>query len=101
MPKNTDKRLAELERRLAATHERATESQREEIWAQFSDEERDAALASLERRQQPGYRLTAEDKTIERRWYEVVQAVVPEAEWVSLNWREWAVQWGKAVRAHS
>lgn len=90
------KRVAELERRLAAIHAQEAERKREAIWAQFSDDEQKLALASMERREQPGYVLTAEDEAIERRWAEAVQAVVPAA----YHWREWAVRFGEAVRAH-
>ncbi len=100
MPKNHAKRLAELERRLAATYKQVTEGQREAIWAQFSDEELRLANASLERRERPGYELTAEDEAIERRWHELVQMVVPEPQRAVSGRRAWAVEWGEAVRKH-
>lgn len=94
------KRLAELERQLAASHEQATEQRVEAIWAQFSDAEREAVIASLERQVQPGYVYTVEDEAIERRWHEAVQVVMPEAQMLALRWREWALAWCEAIRKH-
>ncbi len=101
MQGNKLKRLAELERSLAATHEQAIEKHQGALWAQFSDDELEQVIASVARREQPGYVLTAEDRAIERRWYEAVQATVPEDQRVLSDWRAWAVAWGKAVRRHS
>ena len=98
MQMSKTKRLAELERLLAASHEQETDKRREAIWAQFSEAEFEALSASLDRREQPGYVLTAEDAALEQRWLEAVQVVVPEDQWVSLNRREWALAWCKAVR---
>lgn len=95
------KRLAELEQKFSAAHEREAERLHEEIWEQLSAEEQTAVLASVERRRQPGYVLTAEDNAIEQRWNEAVQAALPEPLYAAYAWREWAVQFGKAVRAHS
>jgi hypothetical protein len=94
------KRLAELERELAASHEQATDKRREAILAQLSEAEREALFASVERREQPGYMLTTEDKAIERRWLEAVYVVVPEAQHTALRWREWALAWCEAIRKH-
>ncbi len=90
------KRLAELERSLAATHEQAIEKHQEALWAQFSDDELEQVIASVTRREQPGYVLTAEDRAIERRWYEVVEATVP----LSLRWQGWAIEWGKTIKRY-
>ena len=94
------KRLAELERQIAASYEQATSKRLEAIWEQFSEDERDAVIASLERQVQPGYEFTAEDKAIEQRWYEAVCVVVPEAQHTALRWREWALAWCEAIRKH-
>jgi tRNA pseudouridine-54 N-methylase len=104
MQGNKLKRLAELERSLAATHEQAIEKHQEALWAQFSDDELEQVIASVARREQPGYVLTAEDKAIERRWYEAVQATLTTVtmdQRAKFEWRAWAVEWGKAVRRHS
>lgn len=97
---NKLKRLVELERQLAASHEQATEQRVDAIWAQFSDAEREAAIASLERQVQPGYVYTAEDEAIEKRWYEAVRVVMPEAQMLVLHRREWALAWCEAIRKH-
>ena len=94
------KRLAELERQIAATHKQATEQRLDAIWAQFSETEHDAVVSSLERQVQPGYEFTAEDKAIEQRWYEAVCVVVPEAQHTALRWREWALAWCEAIRKY-
>lgn len=94
------KRLAELEQKLSVAHEREAERLHEEIWEQLSAEEQTAVIASVERRQQPGYVLTAEDNAIEQRWNEVVQAALPEPLHVAYAWRKWAIQWGEAVKKY-
>jgi hypothetical protein len=100
MLESNSKRLAELERRLAASHKHITDAQAEAVWAQYSDDELEALKASVERREQPGYVLMAEDQAIERRWYEVVQATVPKVERVRLGRREWALAWCEVVKSH-
>jgi hypothetical protein len=70
---NKIRRLAALERRLAATHKQITDAQLEAVWAQYSDDELEALRASVERREQPDYVLTAEDQAIERRWRKATQ----------------------------
>jgi hypothetical protein len=80
---NKLKRLVELERQLAASHEQATDKRIAAIWEQLSEEEQSAMFATLDRREQPGYVFTAEDEAIEQCWLEAVQVVVPEDQWVS------------------
>lgn len=94
------KRLAELEQQVAASFRQATDKRLQAIWAQYSDAEHGALLASLERRAQPGYTLTAEDEAVERRWYEAVQAVVPAPQQTAIRWQEWALAWCEVIRKH-
>ncbi len=90
------KRLAELERRLSVTYAQATGKYEEALWAQFSDAELEAIVASAKRREHPGYVRTAEDQAIERRWNEAVEATVP----LSLRWQGWAIEWGKTIKKY-
>lgn len=94
------RRLAELERQLAARHEQAIDQYYGVLWRQFPDSELERITASLERREQPGYVLTAEDEAIEQRWYEAVQAVVGVDQRVQVERQEWALAWCEAVRKH-
>ncbi len=95
------KRLGELEQRIAARHRQAAEQRRRAIWAHFSRDERERVIASAERREQPGYVLTAEDEAIDQRWLEAVLAVLPESEWLRINYLDWALAWCEAVRSHA
>ena len=95
------KRLAELERSLAATHEQAREVYLDAIVAQHSSAEFEALKASLARQLEPGYVFTAEDKAIEQRWHEAVQAAVPADQRLVAEWREWALLWCEAVKSHA
>ena len=95
------KRLAELERSLAATHEQVTERYQKAVRARFSRAELEQIIASVDRRELPGYVLTAEDKAIEQRWHEAVQAEVPEDLRRLFEWQAWAIEWGKAVKSYA
>lgn len=97
---NKAKRLAELERQIGARHKQATNLRLEAIRAQLSRDDLAAVDASLERREQPGYQLTPEDRAIEQRWVEVVRAVLPKSEMVSVGLLDWALAWCEAVKNH-
>jgi hypothetical protein len=98
MHKNRERRLAELEQRLAEQRQRRVQRGYDAIWAQLSAAEAAAVAAAKARMVQPGYVPTAEDAAIEQRWNEAVRAAVPDGELLALRWAEWAVDWCKAVR---
>ncbi len=98
MNKNKERRLAELERRLAEQRQRRVQRGYDAIWAQLSAAEAAAVRAVQARMVQPGYVPTAEDAALEQRWNEAVRAAVPASELLALRWAEWAVDWCEAVR---
>lgn len=97
---NKSRRLAELERQIAARHEQAENKQLEAICAQFTEAGLEAMRASVQRCEQAGYVRTAEDEALERRWDEAVERTVPEVERMIYGWRAWALAWCEAVRKY-
>lgn len=98
---NKVKRLAELERQIAASHKQSKNKLTDTIWEQLSDAEHDAMFAAIKRREQPGYKDTAEDKAILQRWAEAVHEVVPMDVELSIGLRDWAMAFVEAVKSHA